>query len=96
MQHPAIKRLHWLGYSEAFSWLILLLVAMPLKYIWNKPLLVTYVGWVHGILFILYCIHLLLVTKLLHWPLKKLFIGGLAAFLPFGTLWFDKQIERTN
>jgi hypothetical protein len=31
MQHPAIKRLHWLGYSEAFSWLILLLVAMPFK-----------------------------------------------------------------
>jgi len=82
MQSAAITRLHWLGYLEVFSWLILLFVAMPVKYIWNKPLLVTYVGWVHGILFILYCIHLLLVTKILHWPLKKLFIGGLAAFLP--------------
>lgn len=92
--HPAIKRLHILGYAEAVSWLILLFIAMPLKYIWQKPLLVTYVGWVHGILFILYCIHLLIAMQLLKWPFKKLVVGGIAAFLPFGTLWFDKRIER--
>jgi integral membrane protein len=93
LQHPAIKRLRFLGYAEAFSWL-LLLVAMSLKYIWNKPLMVTYTGWVHGILFILYCIHLLFAQRILNWPFKKLLIGCAAAFLPFGTLWFDKRIKE--
>ena len=95
LQYPAIKRLRFLGYAEAFSWLLLLFVAMPLKYIWNKPLMVTYTGWVHGVLFILYCIHLLLAKQLLNWSFKKLFTGGVAAFLPFGTLWFDKRIKES-
>jgi len=93
LQHPVIRRLRLLGYAEAFSWLLLLFVAMPLKYVWNKPLMVTYIGWVHGILFILYCIHLPVAQRLLKWPFKKLFTGGVAAILPFGTLWFDKRIK---
>ena len=94
MPHPTIKRLRWLGYAEALSWLLLLFIAMPLKYIWDKPLLVKYVGWVHGVLFILYCIHLLLAKMLLKWSWGKMILGGVAAFFPFGTLWFDKRIER--
>jgi integral membrane protein len=93
LQYSAIKRLRLLGYAEAFSWLLLVFVAMPLKYIWNKPIMVTYTGWAHGILFILYCIHLLLAQQLLNWSFKKLFTGGVAAILPFGTLWFDKRIN---
>ncbi len=96
LQHPAIKQLRLLGYAEAFSWLILLFVAMPLKYVWHKPIMVTYIGWVHGILFILYCIHLLVAKRLLKWSFKKLLTGGLAAFLPFGTLWFDKRIVQNK
>jgi integral membrane protein len=95
-QHPTIKRLRMLGYLEAFSWLLLLFVAMPLKYIWHQPLMVRYVGWAHGILFILYCLHLLLAKRLLHWSFGKLVTGGVAAFLPFGTLWFDRKIEKEN
>ena len=94
MQHPTIKRLRWLGYAEAVSWLLLLFIAMPLKNIWNQPLAVKYTGWIHGILFILYCIHLLLAKQLLKWPLSKIITGGIAAFFPFGTLWFDKRIEK--
>lgn len=93
MQHPIVKRLRWLGYAEAVSWLLLLFIAMPLKYIWQQPLAVKYTGWVHGILFILYCIHLLLAKQLRNWPLSKLITGGVAAFFPFGTLWFDKRIS---
>ena len=93
-QQPVVKRLRTLGYLEAFSWLLLLFVAMPLKYIWHEPLMVKYVGWAHGILFILYCVHLLLAKNALKWPVSKMIIGGIAAFLPFGTLWFDKRIEK--
>jgi len=90
-EHATVRRLRILGYLEAFSWVILL-IAMYFKYVHNQPLMVKYTGWVHGLLFVLYCIHLLLVQRLLAWPFLKLFVGGLSAFVPFGTLWFDKKI----
>ena len=37
---------------EAISYLILLLIAMPLKYIFDIPEAVKYMGWVHGWLFV--------------------------------------------
>jgi len=87
-----IRQLRFFGYAEAFSWLLLLLIAMPLKYIWHQPLMVRYTGWAHGILFIIYCVHLILAARKYDWPFSKLLTGGIAAFLPFGTLWFDKRI----
>ena len=89
----AVRRLRFLGFAEAVSWLLLLFIAMPLKYIWEQPLLVKYVGWIHGILFLLYCLHLLLVKQVLKWTVVKMVTGGVAAFFPFGTLWFDRRIS---
>jgi integral membrane protein len=91
--NDTISRLRMLGYFEALSWVFLLFIAMPLKYFGGKPLMVTYVGWVHGILFILYSLHLVLAMRLQSWSFGKLVTGGIAAFLPFGTLWFDKRIN---
>lgn len=96
IKHPAVQRLRFLGYAEALSWLLLLFLAMPLKYIWHRPLAVTYTGWVHGVFFILYCLHLILAKRLLKWSFRKLFTGGVAAFLPFGTLWFDKYLDKES
>ncbi|MCH9821996.1 MAG: DUF3817 domain-containing protein, partial [Bacteroidetes bacterium] len=39
----------WIGRIEGFSFLFLLLIAMPLKYIWDEPLMVKYAGWAHGV-----------------------------------------------
>ncbi|RYD94186.1 MAG: DUF3817 domain-containing protein [Sphingobacteriales bacterium] len=93
MQHAAVRRLRFLGYAEAISWILLLFIAMPLKYVAGQPLMVKYVGWIHGILFILYCLHLLIVKPLLRWTFGKMVLGGVAAFFPFGTLWFDRKIS---
>jgi integral membrane protein len=90
----AIGRLRLTGFAEAVSWLLLLLIAMPLKYIWHNPLPVKYVGWVHGLLFIVYVSMLITVGINNRWPLKKMALGFLAAFLPFGTLVFDKQLKK--
>ena len=48
------RRFKWISLIEGLSFLILLGIAMPLKYMFDQPLAVTYVGWAHGILFILY------------------------------------------
>lgn len=92
MKQPSvITRLRFLGYAEAASW-VLLLIAMYLKYGVGEPAAVRYTGWIHGALFLFYCLHLLLAKISLRWPLPKMLLGGLCAFLPFGTLWFDRQI----
>jgi integral membrane protein len=90
----AIGRLRLTGFAEAVSWLLLLLIAMPLKYIWKIPQPVKVVGWAHGLLFITYIALLVIASVQYRWPFKKLVIGCLAAFLPFGTLVFDKQLKK--
>ncbi len=89
-----IGRLRLTGFFEALSWLLLLFVAMPLKYFAGKPEMVRYVGWAHGLLFILYIMQLLLVWASRKWKFSMLAKGAIGAFLPFGTLVFDKQLKK--
>ncbi|MFM2362498.1 MAG: DUF3817 domain-containing protein [Sphingobacteriales bacterium] len=91
-----LSRLRLVGFAEGLSWLLLLGIAMPLKYIWQQPAAVKMVGWAHGVLFMLYLLLLLLVKIEKHWPLKKWFYGIAAAFLPFGTWIFDAQLKKEN
>jgi integral membrane protein len=54
------------------------------------------VGWIHGVLFIAYIIQLMLAKEEQQWAMKKVIIGAVAAFFPFGTLWFDKQLKGAS
>lgn len=49
-----IKALRLVGFLEGLSFLLLVFIAMPMKYIWDQPLLVKYVGMGHGVLFIVF------------------------------------------
>ena len=77
------------AFVEGISYLVLLLIAMPLKYFADQPLLVTLVGGLHGFLFIAFIILAVLsmiVYKRSWLWLTKSFISSL---LPFGTFWMD-------
>ena len=54
-----MKRLLQVGFGEGISFIILLGIAMPLKYMYAMPLPVRVVGMLHGVLFIWYVIALL-------------------------------------
>jgi len=82
--------------AEGWSYLILLFVAMPLKYIMHINWVVKIVGWAHGVLFIAYMATLLLVWIKLKWPFKKVFVAGIAALIPFATFYLEKQIKQKN
>ena len=56
---------------EAVSFIVLLCVAMPLKYIWDMPQLVQVVGMAHGVLFILYIVFAIYAWQVLHWEFQK-------------------------
>lgn len=88
-----IGKLRLIGFGEAISWLLLLGFAMPMKYIWDNPLPVKYVGWIHGILFMAYIAMAYIVKEEKKWSFKKLAIAFIAAFFPFGTFVFDARLK---
>lgn len=94
MQKSSVSLLRKVGLLEGVSLLVLLFVAMPLKYIWQQPGAVKVVGWIHGALFVLFMLLVLRVYEQKGWPFKKVVYAFVAAFLPFGTFVFDKQLKR--
>jgi integral membrane protein len=92
--NTAIGRLRMAGIAEGISFITLLFIAMPVKYLAGNPGLVWYVGWVHGLLFMLYILALITVKINLEWKFKKTAIAFLASLLPFGTFILDKSLRK--
>lgn len=80
-----------IGTLEAISFLLLLGIAMPLKYIWDKPEAVSVVGMIHGILFMAYVYGAFSIKPKLQWSNRTLFIVLLCSVLPFGPFYADKK-----
>ncbi|MEO9070867.1 MAG: DUF3817 domain-containing protein [Ginsengibacter sp.] len=89
-----IGRLRLAGIAEGISFITLLFIAMPAKYIAGEPGLVLYVGWVHGLLFLLYILALITVKINMEWKFRKTAIAFLASLVPFGTFIMDKSLRK--
>ena len=79
---------------EGFSFLALLLIAMPLKYMFDFPLAVKYVGWIHGLLFILYIIAVIAAIRAMKWGFKGVAVAVVASLLPAGTFVLDRSLRQ--
>ena len=82
------------GLLEGISYLVLLIVAMPLKYLADMPLAVTIVGGMHGGLFVAYVALATLMALVYRWPMGRLAYALLASILPTGPFWFDRHLQR--
>jgi integral membrane protein len=89
-----IGRFRLVAISEGISFIILMFIAMPLKYAAGMPKPVTYIGWVHGLLFVLYILALITVKITLNWNFKKTVVAFIASLLPFGTFILDKSLKK--
>ena len=89
-----IRTLRAIGISEGISFLVLLLIAMPLKYYFNMPMAVKIVGWAHGALFIAYVAMVFLSFKVMKWNVIKLGIALAASLIPLGTFFLDKGWKK--
>ena len=87
-----LSRLRLVGLLEGVSYLLLLGVAMPLKYVFGEPFAVRYVGMAHGILFVLYLLAMVPVALDFRWSLKTVALGVLASILPAGPFIFDAKV----
>lgn len=89
-----IGRLRITGIAEGISFLTLLFIAMPIKYLAGNPEVVWYVGWVHGLLFMLYILALINVKINLEWKFPKTLVAFLASLIPFGTFILDRSLRK--
>lgn len=89
----ALERLRLIGKIEGVSFLVLLGVAMPLKYLAGLPLAVTVVGWAHGVLFVLFLAALGLAHRA-GLPLRLSILVFVASLLPFGPFLIDGRLAR--
>ncbi|MBA4144412.1 MAG: hypothetical protein C0523_01515 [Cytophaga sp.] len=90
----AIRNLRFIGIAEGISFLVLLLIAMPLKYFLGVPMAVIVVGWMHGVLFIAYILVVLLAIKAMDWSFFGVVIALVASLIPGGTFVLDRSWKR--
>ncbi len=94
MLKTPIGRLRAVGLLEGLSFLVLLFIAMPLKYLAGMPLAVKMVGWAHGLLFVLYLLALVEASAAHRWSLVRIVGAFIASLLPFGTFVLDARLRR--
>ena len=86
-----IKTFKIISTLEGISFLLLLLIAMPLKYLFGIPQMVSLVGMGHGVLFVLYVLGAYYMYEKLNWNFKTLAITVFCSVLPFGPFYVEKK-----
>lgn len=90
-----MKFLKVMALLEGLSLLLLLFVAMPLKYSYGMPEAVSVVGRAHGVLFIAFNVVLFYHVVKGHLSEVKGFVGFLASLVPFGTFVFKAKVLKS-
>lgn len=93
MRSP-IGRLRIIAFIEGISFLVLLGIAMPLKYFAGQPLPVKIVGWIHGLFFVLYLIAVANVMIKHRWSGTQILGALVASIIPFGTFILDAKLRQ--
>jgi integral membrane protein len=93
MLRSSVHTLRLLALTEGISLLVLVFIAMPLKHLAHLPLAVKYVGWAHGLLFILFAFSLAYVFFKYRWPFWRGVLVFVAALIPFGPFLIDKKLK---
>jgi integral membrane protein len=89
-----IGRLRIVGFFEGVSFLVLLLIAMPLKYMYDMPEINKVVGMIHGLLFILYIFGAIQAKIEYSWNLRKTLLAFAASVVPLGTFYADAKLFK--
>ena len=88
----SVSLLRKVALAEAVSYLILLGIAMPLKYLFHQPMAVKITGMLHGVLFVIFCIALLRVFLEAKWPFGRCVLIFIASFIPLVPFFLDRNI----
>lgn len=89
-----LKIFRKVAFVEGISFLVLLLIAMPLKYYFGMPMAVKVVGWAHGVLFMAYIVLAFSVIKTMKWNWFNTGVALAVSLIPVGTFWLDKSLKK--
>lgn len=90
----AIWRFRLIAFLESLSYIFLLFIPMPLMYGFNIPEAEKYIGWIHGLFFVLYQLALIQNAIPLRWNIIKILGAFIASLLPFGTFVLDVKLLK--
>ena len=88
-----IRHFRLTALAEAISYLLLLFIAMPLKYVWQMPVAVKVTGMIHGVLFVVFCFTLYRAWLAAKWPLERAVMLFIASLIPFVPFWLDQRVK---
>lgn len=89
-----LTHLRIIGLLEGISYILLLGVCMPLKYMYNMPEATSIVGMAHGVLFVYFCLLVIWIGLQRDWSYNKIILGLISSLLPFGTFVADVKLFR--
>ncbi len=92
VHNDTIGQFRIIGFIEGISYLILLFIAMPLKYMLGIAVATKIVGMIHGVLFIAFIIMLMQAAQKYNFSSKDSAIFFIASLIPFGTFFTDKRL----
>jgi len=92
--HRRVKMFAKVALVEGISYVLLVGIAMPLKYFFDFPYAVKVVGWAHGVLFMLYGILLILCWIEYKWSLTRVVLYFIASLLPFVPFIVERNLKR--
>ena len=84
-----------IAFLEGLSYILLLGIATPVKYLLNDPQYVKILGMPHGVLFMAYMAFALLLRRESEWPKKDFGFILLASVVPFGTFYIDRKYLKS-
>lgn len=87
-----VGRMRLIGMVEGVSFLLLMGVAMPLKYLAGFPEAVKWTGWLHGILFMGYCLAIFAALVGGRISFGKSVLAFVASLIPFGPFLIDRKL----
>lgn len=85
-----------IAFLEGVSYLLLLFVAVPIKYISDDPQYVKLLGMPHGLLFVAYIVLAIWLKPSFKWSQKDVFIVLIASVIPFGTFYVERRYLKST
>jgi len=81
---------------EGVSYIVLLFIAVPIKYLLHDEFYVKMLGMPHGILFIMYILLAFKIRNRMNWNLNQFIIIVISSLIPFGTFYVDSKYLRVS
>lgn len=83
-----------IAYVVGVVLILLVVIGMPLKYIWDEPGVVETVGPAHGFLYMVYLLAAFDVARRARWPLRRMALVMLAGTVPFVSFYAERVVTR--